>query len=168
MFAKAAHRMPGFTGWASTRNGSWAIILVALTVTMAIFTVDLVTWPIVDAPVGSVAAPGFVVTIDSSGDAPVIKYGFDLPNGTRKFDQATVGVPGGADSAYGWDKVSASDIITVAYLPSDPDTNVPYLEFPVWGSASWASLIGLIVFGVLWWGRARLRRAALQEAQGEE
>lgn len=132
---------------------------IATTVSIAIVTVAMVGgWPDFDVPPGSVTADGFIVVIETDEDAAGevteirVRYGFVAPNGDYIFNIVAVGA-GGALPGYGWEHLSNSEPIKVAYYPLQPEASTPYRAFPFWALGSWATVIGSIVLSLAVWFR---------------
>lgn len=138
--------------------GDW-FPAIATAVSIGIVTVAMAGgWPDFDAPPGSVTAEGFIVVIETDEDAAGevteirVRYGFVGPNGDFIFNTVAVGA-GGALPGYGWEHLSNSEPIKVAYYPLQPEASTPYRAFPFWALSSWAAVIGSIVLWLAIWFR---------------
>jgi hypothetical protein len=118
-------------------------------------------WPNFERPPGYVVTSGFIVAIepksdDAGEDADTrVQYGFVGPENKNFFSTAIIG-EGGVLPGYGWEKLSNSEPIKVAYYPLQPDQNIPYRAFPLWALAAWAGLAGSIAVSVALWIKNRL------------
>ena len=81
-----------------------------------------------------------------------VRYGFVAPSGDYIFNIVAVGA-GGALPGYGWEHLSNSEPIKVAYYPLQPEASTPYRAFPFWALSSWAAVIGSIVLWLAIWFR---------------
>lgn len=132
---------------------------IATAISIVIVTIAMVDgWPDFNVPPGSVTTEGFIVVVetdeDDAGEVTEIRvrYGFLTPNGDFIFNTVAVGA-GGALPGYGWEHLSNSEPIKVAYFPLQPEASTPYRAFPFWALGSWATVIGSIVFWLAIWFR---------------
>jgi hypothetical protein len=135
-----------------------APLLLTILVVVLLIIVRAVTWPEAPAPGNAtVIADGFIIVVEKNPEGNTLSYGFELPDGSRIFDELPIGSDeGDADSKYGWERQGSGSLILVAYDAADTSVSLPYLEFPYWGTGAWATLVASIVLPLAIWARRRL------------
>jgi hypothetical protein len=117
-------------------------------------------WPSFQAPDGFIVADGAIVAIEPTRDpdgkviAVHVRYSFKDLAGGNVSNRVTVGA-GGALPGYGWENLTNSEPIKVAYHPLEPNQSVPFRAFPFWALGSWAMVFGTIVATIAVWTRKR-------------
>ena len=134
----------------------WGPLMLTVAVMTLIVVFRTITWPEPPNPGDAVVTEGFLIVVEETSLGLLVSYGFELPDGNRVFDKRFVGDgEGEANAAYGWARQGAGSLILVAYDAKDTSVSLPYLEYPYWGTGSWAFLIGSIVLPVAVWVRRR-------------
>jgi hypothetical protein len=135
-----------------------APLLLTVTVVVILILVRVATWPEAPTPGNTTSiADGFIIVVEKKPEGSILSYGYELPDGTRIFDELPIGDgEGEADSKYGWARQGSGSLILVAYDAADTSVSLPYLEFPFWGTGAWATVVASILWPLAIWVRRRL------------
>ena len=132
---------------------AWFPAIATVSVMLGIIGSFMVTWPDNPSIVNGIVVEGIVVTVNEQENT--VQYGYPVGEGPRMFRTVPIG-EGTAHPGYRWSSIPAGSRLRVVYDPNDPAMSMPYLDFPVWTSGAWATVVGFVVAVVsLWIRRSR-------------